>query len=111
MTVKRAIYALDVPDAARTPTLEWQLTWRGAFGRIRVFRDQVCAETSYEQEQLLPVPMETVMGWRIAPCDFDAICVEFIATGTTWRLLLHSTDEVVLDVVLRERLGEPTPSN
>lgn len=105
-----AIYALNVPDAARTPTLEWQLTWRGAFGRIRVFRNQVCAETSYEQEQLLPIPMETVTGWRIAPCDFDAICVEFITAGTTWRLLLHPTDEAALAVALRERLREPSPS-
>ncbi|SFF67769.1 hypothetical protein [Curtobacterium sp. YR515] len=99
-----------MPDPSVSPTLDLQLTWRGTFGRVRVFDDRVAAETSYERDALTPVPMETVRGWRIEPCDFDAVCVEFVTPGETYRVLLDTTDEQVAGLALRRALGAPLPS-
>lgn len=100
-----------MPDRSAPPTLDLQLTWRGAFGRVRVFPDRVQAETSYERDALEPVPMESVHGWRIEPCDFDAVCVEFLTPDTTWRVLLDTADEQVAALALNRVLGAPVPSD
>jgi hypothetical protein len=99
-----------VPDPSVSPTLDLQLTWRGTFGRVRVFHDRVAAETSYERDALTAVPMDAVRGWRIEPCDFDAVCVEFVTPGETYRVLLDTTDEQVAGLALRRALGAPLPS-
>jgi hypothetical protein len=99
-----------VPDPTVSPTLDLQLTWRGAFGRVRVFGDRVVAETSFERDALTPVPMDTVRGWRIEPCDFDAICVEFVTADDTYRVLLDVSDERIAGLALRRALGAPLPS-
>ena len=104
-------YDQRVPDRAAPPTLDLQLTWRGAFGRVRVFADRVHAETSYERDALQPVPMDTVRGWRIEPCDFDAVCVEFLTPDDTWRVLLDTSDEQVAALALRRVLGQPVPAD
>jgi hypothetical protein len=91
------------------PSLDLQLTWRGAVGRVRVWSDHVAAETSYERDELVRVPMDRVRGWRIEPCDFDAICVEFVTPDDTFRVLLDTADEPVVDVALRRTLGAPLP--
>jgi hypothetical protein len=69
----------------------------------------VTAETSYERETLLPVPMQAVQGWRIEQCDFDAVCLEFVTPGDVWRVLLAPADEAVADLALRSALGAPLP--
>jgi hypothetical protein len=98
-----------VPDSPVPPTLDLQHTWRGAGCRVRVFRDRVTAETSYERETLLPVPMDAVQGWRIEQCDFDAVCLEFVTPSDVWRVLLAPADEAVADLALRSALGAPLP--
>ncbi|NII42321.1 hypothetical protein E9228_002979 [Curtobacterium flaccumfaciens] len=99
-----------MPDSPVLPTLDLQHTWRGALCRVRVFRDRVTAETSYERETLLPVPMEAVSGWRIEECDFDAVCVEFVTMTEIWRVLLSPADESLADMALRSALGAPMPA-
>jgi hypothetical protein len=99
-----------VPDLSVSPTLDLQLTWRGTFGRVRVFDDRVTAETSYDQDGLTAVPMDAVRGWRIEPCDFDAVCVEFVTPEETFRVLLDTSDEKLADLALRRVLGAPLPS-
>lgn len=98
-----------MPDPSVSPTLDLQLTWRGTFGRVRVFHDRIVAETSYERDALVPVPMDTVRGWRIEPCDFDAVCLEFVTPDETYRVLLDTTDERVAGLALRRVLGQPLP--
>jgi hypothetical protein len=90
--------------------LDLQLTWRGTFGRVRVFDDHVSAETSFERDGLTQVPMDAVDGWRIEPCDFDAVCVEFVTADDTYRVLLDTSDEKVAGLALRRVLGAPLPS-
>lgn len=75
-----------------------------------MFRDRVTAETSFEQDTLLPVPMDAVLGWRIEECDFDAVCVEFVTLTDIWRVLLSPADETLADMALRSALGAPMPS-
>ncbi|MFZ6993653.1 hypothetical protein ACO0E1_17345 [Curtobacterium sp. RRHDQ66] len=99
-----------MPDLSASPELDLQLTWRGAFGRVRVFRDRVHAETSYERDALTTVPMDAVQGWRIEPCDFDAVCVEFLTPDDTYRVLLDTSDEGVAALALRRTLGTPAPA-
>lgn len=96
-----------MPDPSLFPSLDLQLTWRGAFGRVRVFDDRVTAETSYERAGRTEVPMASVRGWRIEPCDFDAVCVEFVTDDDTFRVLLDTADERVTDHALRRVLGPP----
>ncbi|MFZ7089006.1 hypothetical protein [Curtobacterium sp. RRHDQ10] len=91
------------------PTLDLQLTWRGTFGRVRVFTDSVLAETSFERPERTVVPMEQVTGWRIEPCDFDAVCVEFETSEDTYRVLLDTADEGVTHHALTRVLGAPLP--
>lgn len=98
-----------MPDSPVLPTLDLQHTWRDAVCRVRVFRDRVTAETSYERETLLPVPMEAVQGWRIEECDFDAVCIEFVTPDDVWRVLLAPADEALADLALRPVLGAPLP--
>jgi hypothetical protein len=98
-------YDRDVPD----PTLDLQLTWRGTFGRVRVYADHVAAETSFERDELTTVPMDAVRGWRIEPCDFDAVCVEFVTADETFRVLLDTPDEGVTHHALVRVLGDPLP--
>jgi hypothetical protein len=90
--------------------LDLQLTWRGTFGRVRVFDDHVSAETSFERDGLTQVPMDAVHGWRIEPCDFDAVCVEFVTADETYRVLLDTSDEKVAGLALRRVFGAPLPS-
>lgn len=92
---------------AGSPSLDLQLTWRGTSGRLRVYADRVLAETSYERDTLTNVPMDLVRGWRVSPCDFDAVCVEFETPEDTFRVLLDTTDEAVARLALRRVLGEP----
>ena len=99
-----------MPDPSVSPTLDIQLTWRGTFGRIRVFEHGVRAETSFEQDGPTQVPMDRVTGWRVEECDFDAVCVEFVTPGETYRVLLDTTDEQVAGLALRRALGAPLPS-
>jgi hypothetical protein len=94
-----------VPD----PTLDLQLTWRGTFGRVRVYTDAVVAETSFERSERTVVPMDQVTGWRIEPCDFDAVCVEFETAEETFRVLLDTSDEGVTARALTRVLGEALP--
>lgn len=77
---------------------------------MRVFADHVEAETDYELDRRTQVPMDAVRGWRIEPCDFDAVCVEFVTADTTYRVLLDTSDETVAALALRRVLGEPLPS-
>lgn len=100
-----------MPDRSASPTLDLQLTWRGSVGRVRVFPDRVHAETSYERDALTAVPMESVTAWRIEPCDFDAVCVEFMTADDTYRVLLDTSDEQVAALALRRVLGAPTPAS
>lgn len=103
-------YDRRVPDQTVSPTLDLQLTWRGTFGRVRVFSDRVAAETDFERDARTQVPMDSVHGWRIEPCDFDAVCVEFVTPEDTYRVLLDTSDERVAGVALRRVLGNPLPS-
>ncbi len=96
-----------MPDPSPFPSLDLQLTWRGAFGRVRFFDDRVRAETSYERPGRTEVPMDAVRGWRIEPCDFDAVCLEFVTGSETYRILLDTADERVADHALRRVLGPP----
>lgn len=75
-----------------------------------MFRDRVHAETSYERDALTTVPMDAVQGWRIEPCDFDAVCVEFLTPDDTYRVLLDTSDEGVAALALRRTLGTPAPA-
>ncbi|WP_123656181.1 MULTISPECIES: hypothetical protein [unclassified Curtobacterium] len=100
-----------MPDLSASPTLDLQLTWRGSVGRVRVFPDRVHAETSYERDAVTAVPMDAVRGWRIEPCDFDAVCVEFLTPDDTYRVLLDTSDEQVAALALRRVLGAPTPAS
>ncbi|WP_420368082.1 hypothetical protein [Curtobacterium sp. L1-20] len=100
-----------MPDLSASPTLDLQLTWRGTFGRVRVFDDRVTAETSYEREGLTAVPMDQVRGWRLCPCDFDAVCAEFVTASETYRVLLDTSDEKVAELALRRVLGAPLPAD
>ncbi len=77
---------------------------------MRVYADRVHAETSYERDALTTVPMDAVRGWRIEPCDFDAVCVEFLAPDDTYRVLLDTSDEHLAAQALRRALGEPAPA-
>ncbi|PCN49330.1 hypothetical protein Csp2054_03915 [Curtobacterium sp. 'Ferrero'] len=99
-----------MPDPSLVPSLDLQLTWRGTFGRIRFFDHRVTAETSFERDALTTVPMASVRGWRIEPCDFDAVCVEFVTDDDTYRVLLDTIDERLADHALRRVLGAPLPS-
>ena len=54
--------------------------------------------------------MDTVHGWRIEPCDFDAVCVEFVTADDTYRVLLDTSDEKVAGLALRRAFGAPLPS-
>ncbi len=99
-----------MPDPSVSPTLDLQLTWRRTFGRLRVYADRVTAETSYERDRLTEVPMESVRGWRIEECDFDAVCVEFVTASETYRVLLDTADERVAGLALRRVLGAPLPA-
>ncbi|MDM7888888.1 hypothetical protein QUG98_10525 [Curtobacterium sp. RHCJP20] len=98
-----------MPDPSVSPTLDLQLTWRGTFGRIRVYDETVRAETSFERDGLTQVPMDRVIGWRIEPCDFDAVCVEFVCADETFRVLLDTGDEQVARLGLERALGAPLP--
>lgn len=99
-----------MPDPSVSPTLDLQLTWRGTFGRIRVYDDTVRAETTFERDGMTQVPMGQVRGWRIEPCDFDAICVELVTDDDTYRVLLDTGDERVARLGLERALGAPLPS-
>ncbi|MDM7892781.1 hypothetical protein [Curtobacterium caseinilyticum] len=99
-----------MPDPSVSPTLDVQLTWRGTFGRIRVYADTVRAETSFERDGLTQVPVEQSSGWRIEPCDFDAVCVEFVCADDTFRVLLDTSDERVVRLGLGRALGAPLPA-
>jgi hypothetical protein len=99
-----------VPDLSVPPTLDLQLAWRGATGRVRVFRDHVTAETSYERDALASVPMRALVGWRLEPCDDTAVCVEFVTEDDVYRVLLGRQDEGVAALALRRVLGEPLPA-
>ena len=99
-----------MPDPSLSPTLDLQLTWRGTFGRIRVYDDTVRAETSFERDALTQVPTDQVTGWRIEPCDFDAVCVEFVTARDTYRVLLDTRDERVARLALERVLGASLPS-
>ncbi|GAA3337407.1 hypothetical protein GCM10017714_04300 [Curtobacterium pusillum] len=99
-----------MPAPFVSPTLDLQLIWRGTFGRVRVYEDRVVAETSFERDALTEVPMHAVHGWRIEPCDFDAVCVEFVTADETYRVLLDTSDERVAGLALRRVLGAPLPS-
>jgi hypothetical protein len=92
------------------PTLDLELQWRGTTGRLRVWPDRVHAETSFERDSLTVVPMSDVGGWRIEPCDFDAVCVEFETPDTTYRVLLDTQDESVAQLALQRVLGDPLPT-
>ncbi|GGL08768.1 hypothetical protein JOE58_001273 [Curtobacterium luteum] len=96
-----------MPDPSLVPSLDLQLTWRGVFGRVRVFDDRVTAETSFERPVRTTVPMTSVRGWRIEPCDFDAVCLEFVTDDDTYRVLLDTSDESIADHALRRVLGPP----
>ncbi|KTR37870.1 MULTISPECIES: hypothetical protein [Curtobacterium] len=98
-----------MPDPSVSPTLDLRLTWRGTVGRIRVYDGTVRAETSFERDGLTSVPMERVSGWRIEPCDFDAVCVEFVCADETFRVLLDTGDEQVARLGLERALGAPLP--
>lgn len=102
-------YDRRVPDPSAPPTLDLQLTWRGTFGRVRVFDDRVTAETSYDRDGLTAVPMDAVRGWRLGPCDVDAVCVEFVTPEETYRVLLDTSDEKLAELALRRVLGAPVP--
>lgn len=99
-----------MPDPSVSPTLDIQLTWRGTFGRIRVFEHGVRAETSFEQDGPTQVPMDRVTGWRVEECDFDAVCVEFVTADEVYRVLLDSGDERVARRGLERVLGAPLPA-
>ncbi|WFR66491.1 hypothetical protein P9139_17095 [Curtobacterium flaccumfaciens] len=99
-----------MPDSSAHRRSNLQLTWRGTFGRVRVFADRVSAETSFERDALAQVPMDAVHGWRIEPCDFDAVCVEFVTADETYRVLLDTSDERVAGLALRRALGTPLPA-
>ncbi len=98
-----------MPDPSVSPTLDLQLTWRGTFGRIRVYDETVRAETSFERDGLTQVPMDRVVGWRIEPCEFDAVCVEFVCTDETFRVLRDTGDERVARLGRERALGAPLP--
>ncbi|WP_146240318.1 hypothetical protein [Curtobacterium sp. MCSS17_008] len=98
-----------MPDPSVSPTLDLQLTWRGTYGRLRVHDHTVRAETSFERDGLTEVPVDRARGWRIEPCDFDAVCVEFVCEDETFRVLLDTRDEQVTRLALERALGAPLP--
>ncbi|WIB69626.1 MULTISPECIES: hypothetical protein [unclassified Curtobacterium] len=99
-----------MPDRSASPTLDLQLSWRGAYGRLRVFADRLEAETDYQRETRTAVPMDAVQGWRLGPCDEDAVCVEFLAGPDTYRVLLDTPDEQLAALAIRKVLGPPLES-
>lgn len=103
-------YHQRVPDRSVSPTLDLQLSWRGAYGRLRVFPDRLEAETDYQREARTTVPMDAVQGWRLGPCDEDAVCVEFLAGQDTYRVLLDTPDEQLAALAIRKVLGPPLES-
>jgi len=98
-----------VPDSTAHPTLDFQHAWGGAIGSLQVTGRHVTAETSYERERLLPIPMGNLQGWRLGDCDFDAVCVEFVATDDVWKVLLVPADKAFVNFALRRALGPPLP--
>lgn len=74
-----------------------------------MFPDRVTAETSYDRDGLTAVPVEQATGWRIGPCDVEAVCVEFVTPDETYRVLLDTSDEHLADLALRRVLGPPLP--
>ncbi|MBF4602296.1 MULTISPECIES: hypothetical protein [Curtobacterium] len=97
----------SVSPASVPPTLDLQLSWRGAYGRLRVFPDRLEAETDYEREARVSVPMDAVSGWRLGPCDEDAVCVEFVTAPETFRVLLDTSDEQLAALAIQKVLGPP----
>ncbi|WP_022904222.1 hypothetical protein [Curtobacterium sp. B8] len=51
--------------------------------------------------------MTSFRGWRIEPCDFDAVCLEFVTDDDTYRVLLDTSEESIADHALRRVLGAP----
>lgn len=102
-----------MPERSQSsPTLDLQLTWRGSVGRLRVYPDHhIEAETSYERDAVERVPMDAVTGWRLEPCDFDAVCVEFPVGDDVYRVLLDTTDAAVARMALQRALGDPIDSD
>ncbi|MBF4616254.1 hypothetical protein [Curtobacterium sp. VKM Ac-1376] len=96
-----------MPDPSVSPALDLRLSWRGAYGRLRVFSDRLEAETDYQREARTAVPMDGVQGWRVGPCDEDAVCVEFVTEQDTYRLLLDTPDEQLAALAIRKVLGPP----
>ncbi|MGN7190809.1 MULTISPECIES: hypothetical protein [unclassified Curtobacterium] len=99
-----------MPDPSVSPTLDLQLSWRATTGRLRFYDHTVHAETSFERDAPTQVPMDEVHGWRIEPCDFDAVCVEFVTARDTYRVLLDTRDEPVARLALERVLGASLPS-
>ncbi len=56
------------------------------------------------------VPMDAVQGWRLGPCDEDAVCVEFLTGQDTYRVLLDTPDEQLAALAIRKVLGPPLES-
>ncbi|MBF4608609.1 hypothetical protein [Curtobacterium sp. VKM Ac-1393] len=96
-----------MPDPSVSPTLDLRLSWRGAYGRLRVFPDRLEAETDYERAARTSVPMDAVRSWHIGPCDEDAVCVEFVTEADTFRVLLDTSDEQLAALAIRKVLGPP----
>lgn len=100
----------SVPPASVGPTLDLRLSWRGAYGRLRVFPDRLEAETDYERAARADVPMDAVRSWHIGPCDEDAVCIEFVTGAETFRVLLDTSDEELAALAIRKVLGPPQPA-
>ncbi|MCA5924125.1 hypothetical protein [Curtobacterium oceanosedimentum] len=96
-----------MPDSSVSPTLDLQLSWRGAYGRLRAFPGRLEAETDYQRPARTAVPMDEVQAWRLGPCDEDAVCVEFVTPQETYRVLLDTPDECVAELAVRKVLGPP----
>ncbi|OII04811.1 hypothetical protein BIU89_16400 [Curtobacterium sp. MCBA15_005] len=75
-----------------------------------MFPDRLEAETDYQRETRTTVPMDAVQGWRLGPCDEDAVCVEFLAGQDTYRVLLDTPDEQLASLAIRKVLGPPLES-
>lgn len=72
-----------------------------------MFPDRFEAETDYQRATRVSVPMDAVSGWRLGPCDEDAVCVEFVTGPETFRVLLDTSDEQLAALALRKVLGPP----